>query len=360
MLSEIKVTPAPHISQALSTRRVMGDVCIGLMFPFIAACYYFRWYAVTLTATCVVSCVVTELVCNLLRKKDNSLESLGDLSAVVTGIILAFSVPPAFPIWAAVIGSIFAIAIGKMVFGGLGCNIFNPAMAGRAFVTASFGIMMTTWTVPATINHEMPTIGATEGVYTTTEATKGTGKAVKPIGYDVRTEATPLAHSKEAIKNKSKAKALNGQIKAAFLGEVGGCLGETSALALLIGGVFLLIRKTIDIHIPLAVLLSAFVFAAIAWLIDDNVYMSPVVHLVSGGLFICAFFIATDPVTAPITIKGMWLFGIGVGALTMLIRIIGGYPGGVMYSVLLMNAVTPMLDRLCKLTPAGGKPNAKR
>ncbi len=349
MLSDIRVTPSPHISQALSTRRVMGDVIIGLMFPLAAAAYYFRWYALTLTGTCVISCMITEYLCNLLRRKPKPADSLGDLSAAVTGMILAFSVPPAFPLWAAVIGSAFAIAIGKMVFGGLGSNIFNPAMAGRAFLTASFGLLMTTWTIPATIDIKMSVIGSAEATDSVTMA---------EAGVVARTQATPLAHSKEAIKSKSGAKVLDEQIKAAFLGEVGGCLGETSALALLLGGAYLLIRKTITIHIPAAVLLGAFVFASIAWLINPDAYMSPVMHLVSGGLFICAFFIATDPVTAPLTKKGMWLFGIGVGTLTMLIRIIGEYPGGVMYSVLLMNALTPLIDRLCKLRPAGGIPDA--
>ena len=349
MLSDIRVTPSPHISASYSTRRVMGDVIIGLLFPLAAAGYYFHWYALTLTGTCVVSCVVTEFLCNLLRKKPKPAESLGDLSAVVTGIILAFSVPPAFPLWAAVIGSAFAIAIGKMVFGGLGANIFNPAMAGRAFLTASFGLLMTTWTVPATIDGNMPTVGSGEAMQATTQ---------QKLTIIARTQATPLAHSKEAIKKKSGAKALDGQLQAAFLGEVGGCIGETSVLALLIGGAYLLIRKTINFHIPAAVLLGAFVFGSIAWLINPDAYMSPQMHLVSGGLLICAFFIATDPVTAPLTKKGMWIFGIGVGALTMLIRIVGEYPGGVMYSVLLMNAMTPLIDRFCKLKPAGGVPNA--
>jgi electron transport complex protein RnfD len=327
----------------------MGDVIIGLLFPLAAAGYYFHWYALTLTGTCVVSCVVTEFLCNLLRRKPKPAESLGDLSAVVTGIILAFSVPPAFPLWAAVIGSAFAIAIGKMVFGGLGASIFNPAMAGRAFLTASFGLLMTTWTVPATIDGNMPTVGSGEAMQATTQ---------QKLTIIARTQATPLAHSKEAIKKKSGAKALDGQLQATFLGEVGGCMGETSALALLIGGAYLLIRKTINFHIPAAVLLGAFVFSSIAWLINPQAYMSPQMHLVSGGLLICAFFIATDPVTAPLTKKGMWIFGIGVGALTMLIRIVGEYPGGVMYSVLLMNAMTPLIDRFCKLKPAGGVPNA--
>ncbi len=356
MLSDIRVTPSPHISASYSTRRVMGDVIIGLLFPLAAAGYYFHWYALTLTGTCVVSCVVTEFLCNLLQRKPKPAESLGDLSAVVTGIILAFSVPPAFPLWAAVIGSAFAIAIGKMVFGGLGANIFNPAMAGRAFLTASFGLLITTWTVPATIYTDMPKIGSEE-LYNRQmiSAREKGGILIRP---DARTQATPLAHSKEAIKKKSGAKALDGQLQAAFLGEIGGCMGETSALALLIGGAYLLIRKTINFHIPAAVLLGAFVFGSIAWLINPQAYMSPQMHLVSGGLLICAFFIATDPVTAPLTKKGMWIFGIGVGALTMLIRIVGEYPGGVMYSVLLMNAMTPLIDRFCKLKPAGGVPNA--
>jgi electron transport complex protein RnfD len=349
MLSDIRVTPAPHISAALSTRRVMGDVIIALCFPFAAAAYYYRWYALTLTGTCVISCVVTEFLCNLLRKKPRPAQSLGDLSAVITGMILAFSVPPALPPWAAVIGSAFAIAIGKMVFGGLGSNIFNPAMAGRAFLTASFGVMMTTWQVPATIDANMSTIGSTAAA----QAVSGRSPSVV-----ARTQATPLAQSKNAIKSKNGAKAPDEQIKAAFFGEIGGCLGETSALALLIGGIYLLIRKTITIHIPAAVLLGAFVFASIAWLINPDAYMSPLMHLLTGGLLICAFFIATDPVTAPLTAKGMWIFGIGVGALTMLIRIFGEYPGGVMYSVLLMNAATPLIDRFCKFKPAGGVTNA--
>lgn len=345
MLSKIIVTPSPHISGPLSTRRVMGDVIIGLMFPFAAAVYYFRLYAIILTAICVIACLITEYLCNLIRQRQKPAESLCDLSAVVTGIILAFSIPPAFPLWAAVIGSVFAIAIGKMVFGGLGSNIFNPAMAGRAFLTASFGMLMTTWTVPATIDPAMPKIGLTTNTSYSEDAI-------------ARTQATPLAHSKEAVKTKSGAKAVEKQLKAAFLGEVGGCLGETSALMIILGGLYMLVRKTISIHTPLAVLISTSVFAVIAYLINPQVYMSPQMHLASGGILLCAFFIATDPVTAPLSIKGMWIFGIGVGALTMLIRIIGEYPGGVMYSVLLMNCLTPLIDRFCKLTPAGGKPNA--
>jgi len=330
----ITVSPAPHISKPLSTRIVMLDVIIGLIPAMAAAGYYFRIYALILIPVCVISSVVTEWLCNLICEKPSS---LGDFSAVVTGIILALSVPPGLPIWAAVIGSCFAIAIGKMVFGGLGANIFNPAMVGRAFLTASFGVLMTTWTVPAIINPEMPKISADNKI-------------------DARTQATPLAWSKEAIKAGEKAEIVNEQLKHLFFGGIGGCLGETSALALLIGGIYLLIRKTINIHIPLAVLASAFVFASIAYLIDSEAYISPLAHILSGGLLIGAFFIATDPVTAPLSTKGMWIFGVGVGTITMLIRIVGEYPEGVMFSILLMNAATPLIDRFCKLVPVGGRP----
>ena len=340
----ITVSSAPHIRKPLSTRSVMIDVIIGLVPAMAAAGYYFRIYALILIPTCVISSVATEWLCNLIREKPNS---LGDFSAVVTGIILALSLPPSLPAWAAVIGSVFAVAIGKMVFGGLGANIFNPAMVGRAFLTASFGMMMTSWTVPATINSVKTKIAPDNKVKAVAEDS--------PV--HARTQATPLALSKQAIKDKTGAQALNEQLKAMFTGEVGGCLGETSALALLIGGIYLLIRRTINFHISLAILLSAFVFATIAYLINPDAYIPPLYHLCSGGLLIGAFFIATDPVTAPLTRRGMWIFGIGVGTITMLIRIVGEYPEGVMYAILLMNAVTPLIDRLCKRIPAGGKPS---
>lgn len=334
MLKDLKVSCSPHISAQLSTRRIMGDVIIALIPAMVAAGYFFRLHALLLIGVCVVSCLLAEWICNKIRKKDNSLD---DLSAVVTGIILAFSLPPSLPIWVAVVGSFFAIAICKAVFGGLGANIFNPAMAARTFLTASFGILMTTWIAPATL----PVIE-------------------KGIRVDTVTASTPLAYSKEAIKNKAKAKEYDEKLTSAFLGDVGGCLGETSSLAILIGAAYLLFRKTITIHIPAAVLIFAFLFSGVFYLINPDAYISPLLHLNSGGLMLCAFFIATDPVTAPLSKSGMWIFGAGVGILIMLIRIIGGYPEGIMYAILLMNAVTPLIDRLCKLVPAGGKPNVSK
>ncbi|MHC4535929.1 MAG: RnfABCDGE type electron transport complex subunit D [Planctomycetota bacterium] len=342
MLTDIRVSCSPHISKHLSTRSVMIDVIIALVPAMLAAGYYFRIHALLLICSCVISCVAAEWLCNVICKKPNSLD---DFSAVVTGIILALSLPPNLPIWTAVIGGIVSIAIGKMVFGGLGANIFNPAMVGRTFLTASFGVLMTTWAVPYTMDSDMSKI-APENI--SVSNTK-----------EFRTQATPLAWSKMAIKNELGADLYSElQFKATVTGEVGGSLGETSVIALLIGGIYLLIRRTISFHIPLAVITSAFVFAAIAFLRDSYTYVPPLYHLSSGGLMLCAFFIATDPVTAPLTRRGMWIFGIGVGAITMLIRIAGVYQEGVMFSVLLMNAVTPLIDRLCRRIPTGGKPGA--
>jgi len=334
MLSKITVSPAPHIGQPLSTQRVMLDVLIGLAPAIAASMYFFRWYAATVIAVCVAGCLLGEWVCNLLRRRPSS---LSDLSAVVTGVILALSLPPAVPLWVAAMGGVFAIVIVKMLFGGLGSNIFNPAMASRAFLTASFGVLMTTWTTPATLDAKMGQVAIAN-----TSAT---------------TQATPLAWAKMALKGQAPSKEVSKLAIPSFWGQEGGCLGETSAAALLIGGLYLLVRRTITWHIPAAVLVSAGAVAAIGWLIKPDAYVSPALHLAGGGLMLCAFFIATDPVTAPLTKKGMLLFGAGVGILIMLIRLLGQYPEGVMYAVLIMNAFTPLIDRLCRLTPAGGRPN---
>ena len=336
MSQDISVSFAPHIRKPLSTQRIMLDVIIGLVPVMIAAGVYFRFRGLLLIGVCVIWCLALEWLCNVIRGKTSS---LWDLSAVVTGIILALSLPPGLPLWAAAIGSGVAIIVGKMVFGGLGANVFNPAMVGRAFLTVSFGMLMTAWTVPATLDRDLP--------------------AVEPTNIqDIRTQATPLAWSKMAIKDENGAKIYNErQFLPTITGNVAGSLGETSVIAILIGGIYLLVRRTIDFHIPLAVLLSAFVFAGVAYLIDSDAFVQPFYHLTSGALLFGAFFIATDPVTAPLSVKGMWIFGFGVGALIMLIRIVGEYPEGVMYAVLVMNALTPLIDRACKRIPAGGKPH---
>lgn len=342
MLSKITVTPAPHVSKAHSTQSIMLDVLIGLSPALIAAVVYFRLAALIVILTCVAACTATEFACNMIRKKPCS---LSDLSAVVTGVIIAMSLSPLTPPWAAAIGCVFAIAIGKMVFGGLGSNTFNPAMVGRVFIAVSFGTLAATWAVPATVASAKPQINV-ENIATANQD-------LTPV-----TQATPLAWSKQAIKGESEVKVANSLVKSNLLGQTGGCLGETSAIALIIGGIYLLIKRTINFHIPAAVLISAFAVAAIFWATGSDKYASPFFHLTSGGLLLCAFFIATDPVTAPLTKTGMCIFGAGVGILIMLIRLLGEYPEGIMYAILLMNSLTPLIDRFVKLTPAGGKQNA--
>jgi len=335
MPQDITVSFAPHIRRPLSTQRVMLDVLIGLIPLVVAAGIYFRLRALLLIGICVVWCVATEWVSNVIRRKPGS---LGDLSAVVTGVILGLSLPPALPFWTAAIGSVIAVGVGKMAFGGLGANIFNPAMVGRAFLTASFGMLMTTWTVPAPIDANLPQVGP-ENI------------------MDARTQATPLSWSKIAIKDENGADIYNErQFLSTVTGNVAGSLGETSAIAALLGGAYLLIRRTIDPHIPAAVLLSAFLFAGIAYLVNRDAFVQPFYHLTSGALLFGAFFIATDPVTAPLTRRGMWLFGLGVGAITLLIRIVGKYPEGFMFAILVMNGLTPLIDRLFRRVPVGGKP----
>jgi len=360
MLSNIVVTHSPHISKPMSTRSVMLDVIIGLVPALIAAVYFFHTSALILLGACIIAAVVTEFLSNIIRAKQRPWESVTDLSAVLTAVILAMSLPPACPWWAAVVGTVFAIAIGKMVYGGLGANVFNPAMLGRTFLALSFGQMMTTFTVPAPIDACM--------------------SVISPAQVDARTQATPLGWSKEAIKaniksgvyaaegddpaaEQAKQKAenaaltVNNQLVSTVTGAVGGCLGETSALMLILGGIYMLWRRAISFHIPLAVLTGAFVFGCAEYFANPHTSMTPWTHLCSGGLLMCAFFIATDPVTAPFTKRGMWIFGLGIGFLIMLIRVVGSYPEGVMFAVLFMNALTPLIDRLCKKVPAGGKPS---
>jgi Na+-translocating ferredoxin:NAD+ oxidoreductase subunit D len=355
--NKLFVSPAAHISGSYSTRAVMRDVIIALAPAVAMGVYYFKARAAMLIAVCVLTCVATEWVCCRIRKKPSS---IGDLSAVVTAIILAMSLPPSLPLKYAAIGCVFAITIVKVVFGGLGCNPFNPAMAARVFLTASFGMAMTTWTLPANLNPDMPKIGSTDAKITASIDADQTA-------IDALTQATPLGWVKKAIKTRNledaakvvKANYANSQLQAAFYGYTGGCLGETSGLALLIGGVYMLIRRTITWVMPVCVLASAFVFAEVVFLFDKTAFANPLLHMFSGGMLMCAFFIATDPVTTPITNKGMAVFGIGTGLLIMLIRNFGGHPEGVMYAILIMNAFTPLIDKAFKVKPIGGVPGGK-
>lgn len=304
------LSTSPHVKNSLTVRRLMLDVIIALIPAMVVSVYFFRLRAVELIVTCALVSLATEFVFLRLRGR----ELPNDLSALLTGILLALVLPPGLPLWAAAMGAVFATVFGKQIFGGLGSNIFNPALIGRAFLMATFPVLMTTWLYPLTLD-----------VVT----------GASPLGLmKFQAEATPL-------------------IKL-LLGNVSGSLGETSALALVIGAVYLIIRRTIDWRIPCYYLGTVVVFGGIAFLFNPAVG-NPLFHLLAGGLMLGAFFMATDPVTSPITKQGRILFGIGGGVLVMAIRLWGGYPEGVMFSILFMNAVTPLLNRYIRPRILGGQ-----
>ncbi len=327
------VESSPHLRDKKTTRGLMLDVIIALIPALIASVVFFRWNAIRVVGISLLACLLTEFIINFVRRRPNSLL---DLSAIITAIIFAFSLPPGLPWYAIVLGGIVAIGVGKMLFGGLGQNIFNPAMVGRAFLMSAFPVLMTTWTPPAD----------TGGYGHRHRYGSVDGKSVK---VEVTTSATPLVR----LKPGEKSRRLPRPIKL-FIGNTCGSLGETSVLALLIGAVFLLIRGTIDWCIPAGMIGSAFVFGGVTYLLAPDKFVNPMFHLGAGALIFGAFFIATDLVTCPISKTGRWIFGIGCGVLTMFIRQFGTYPEGVMFSVLMMNALTPLIDRWTLQKPLGG------
>ena len=298
---------SPHLHTTKSVPKIMWSVIIALIPAITMSFYYFGIRAVWMVLTCVVASLIAEIVMNYMKGEKIT---ISDGSAIITGILLALTLPPSFRLSSAALGSIVAIALGKHIFGGLGYNIFNPALLGRAFLQASFPVAITTWTNPVT---------------------------AKFTEIDAVSTATPLGAFKfENILT---------DYSDLLIGNVGGSLGETSAIAILIGGIFLLILKNADWRIPISFLGSVAIFSGIFWMIDPAQYPNPLFHLLSGGLLFGAFFMATDMVTSPITPKGGWIFGMGAGILVIIIRQFGGLPEGVMYSILLMNGVTPLINR---------------
>ena len=310
----------------------MWDVVIALVPAMLASIYFFRLDALRLIGVCVATCMLTEWGCRKLMKRANT---LSDWSAVITGILLAFNLPPALPTWMAVAGSVFAIAIVKQVFGGLGYNPFNPALAARAFMLISFTGAMTTWS-----KSTWPLLLKEEWIDAMTIASR-----------DAMTTATPLGIFKMGIKTSQGLPDYNPQLLMDFFfGNMNGCIGETSALALLIGAAYLLYRKVITWHIPVAYILTVFVYAAVLRQFWPQESITPLAHVLSGGLFLGALFMATDMVTTPVTKRGMLVFGIGCGVITMLIRTskTGAYPEGVSFAILIMNAFTPLINRVTR------------
>jgi len=304
------LTAAPHIRDKISVAKLMWAVIIALIPAMGFSVYFFRLQAVKLLVTCAFFSIASEYIFIKLRRKNLPNEP----SALLTGILLALVLPPDLPLWAAAMGAIFAVIFGKQIFGGLGYNIFNPALVGRAFLMATFPVLMTTWTAPLTL--------------------------------DTLTGATPLGLL--------KFQHLLTPISDLFWGNVAGSLGETSAFALLVGGIFLIAKRYIDWRIPLFYLGTVAIFSETAFLFNPA-YGSPLFHLLAGGLMLGAFFMATDPVTTPVSRLGRIIFGVGAGVVVMVIRLWGGYPEGVMFSILLMNAITPLLDRYIKPKILGGR-----
>jgi len=310
----LHVAPGPHLTDtALTTRKMMVDVLIALLPVVVASIYVFRLYAVIQLCICIVSSLVAEALFTVMRGRK---PTLCDGSAAVTGAILALSLPATAPWYIGVVGSFTAIGLGKVVFGGLGNNIFNPAMVGRAFVMIAF---------PAAL-------GATAYV-------------VPDAAIDGLTQATPLTSLKMLGQSTG--------LLPLFLGTTNGSLGETSAIACLIGGVYLCWRRTASWEIPTGTLLAVVVIAGIMALTNQS-YWGVTREVISGALLFGAFYIATDPVSSPLTHKGKFIFGLGVGGFVMLIRKLSGYPEGVMFSVLIMNSFVPLINRWTIPTPVGG------
>ena len=334
MENNLYVSPSPHIHGGDSISKNMYGVLIALIPAFLVSLYFFGLGALIVTVVSVLACMIFEyLIQRFLMKKE---PTLCDGSAILTGVLLAFNLPSNLPVWIIIIGALAAIGIGKMSFGGLGNNIFNPALVGRVFLLISFPAQMTTWTMPWNT-------AAAEAV---TKATPYT---------DAVSSATPLAALRLA--ESAWQRGLNvdlPSLSALFWGNVGGSLGETCVPALLLGGIYLLWRGHIDWRIPAGYIGTVVVITAIyGWLREYPAWFA-IYHLLSGGLIIGAFFMATDWVTSPITKKGRLIYALGLGILTALIRLRGGYVEGVCYSILIMNMVTPLIDRYVTNVPFGG------
>jgi len=333
---------SPHMHGGDSIRITMLTVIIALLPATLVSVYLFGWLAVLLIITCILSCLVTEAVC--LKMMNRPLSIVLDNSAALTGLFLALTLPAATPWWMAILGSVFAIVLGKQVYGGLGHNIFNPALAARVILLISFPLSMTSWLVP------MHDGSAAFNLYNFSDCLSFFlfGPDSLKLGLDAITMASPLGHVKtEWTQGVAVADSLNAygySYLNAFLGLEAGSIGETSALALLIGGIYLMARHTITWHIPFSYIGTVVLLAAIFNVFAPDQFTSPMFHLFAGGLILCAFFMATDPVSSPVTPTGQIVFGIGCGVLTWCIRSFGGFPEGAMFAVLLMNCAVPLID----------------
>ncbi|WP_010424406.1 RnfABCDGE type electron transport complex subunit D [Anaerophaga thermohalophila] len=329
MNQKLVISPSPHVHGGDSVPKNMYGVIIALLPALVASLWFFGIGALIVTFTSIAACVFFEwLIKKYLLKVA---PSVSDGSAAVTGLLLAFNLPSNIPIGLIIIGAAVAIGIGKLSFGGLGNNPFNPALVGRVFLLISFPVQMTSWPVPITSR----------------------------LHYiDAETAATPLSVIKEGVSSGQTIPELMSEIPSyisMFIGNIGGSAGEMAGIALILGGIYLLWKKIITWHIPVSVIGSVIIFTGILHLIDPLKYADPLFHVLAGGVLLGAFFMATDYVTSPMSRQGMLLYGVGIGLITVLIRTFGSYPEGVSFAILIMNAFTPLIDRYMKPKRFGEK-----
>ena len=316
----LTVSGSPHVHGDSSVKKIMYTVVVAMVPAMLVSVYFFGLDALRVLVISSLACVFFEwLIQKYLLKGP---VTIGDGSALVTGILLAFNVPSNLPTWILIVGAFVAIGMAKMSFGGLGKNPFNPALVGRVFLLISFPVQMTSWPDPKLLFGSL---------------------ASYP---DAMGGATPLGFLKEGLKNNTVPELMEKMpdMISYVLGFIGGSLGEVSAVALLIGAVYMLAKKVITWHIPFSYVGTVFAFTGILWLVNPDMYIDPVFHLMTGGLILGAFFMATDMVTSPISHMGQVIFGIGIGVITVLIRIWGAYPEGVSFAILIMNAFTPLIN----------------
>jgi electron transport complex protein RnfD len=332
----LDISSSPHIVKGRSTEGIMKNVVWALLPVVFFSVYSFGLNALLVIFTATFASVLTEHILCKLSKKETT---VSDYSAVITGLLLGLSLPPSFPIWMAFVGGVIGIALGKYIFGGLGYNVFNPALVARAVLQAAFPVAITTWH-PAFLANRFSTISGS--VFT--------GPFMEPQ-YDAISGATPLSAF--------KFDGITTSISELAFGQISGSTGETCAIIIALGGIYLIARNMMSWRIPVAVLSSAFLLSGALYLFNSELYPSPVFMLLSGGLMLGAVFMATDMVSSPITPLGLWIYGGIIGILTIVIRIWGGLSEGVMYSILLANAISPHIDSLIKNRVYGTKRKIK-
>ncbi|MBO7265184.1 MAG: RnfABCDGE type electron transport complex subunit D [Alistipes sp.] len=317
MQTRLFAAPSPHIHGGEKTQQIMGDVILALVPALAVSCYVLGWRVLMITAISVASALLFEYLIQRFLLKGRT--TIGDLSAVVTGMLLAFNLPVGIPWWIVVIGSLVAIGIGKMTFGGLGCNPFNPALTGRIFLLIAYPVQMTDWTT------SVP---------------------------DAISGSTMLANVKAGALSLSEL-----DFVSLLGGHMNGSMGEIGALALILGGVYLLVRRVITWHIPVAVLGTMAIFGLSVAIPDGGatLWQLPLFHLLAGGAMLGAIFMATDYSTSPMTHKGMIIYGVGIGVITMVIRLWGAYPEGMSFAIFIMNAATPLINKYCRPKRFGTK-----